>query len=117
MSLSSAEAEYLSMRRVTAELAWISRILHEMNVPNVTPIPVKYDNQATICIAKNLVFHERTKHMELDCHFVREKLQDGLISLQNVSTQMQLVDLFTKNLSTKYHYRLLSKLGVSHPPT
>ncbi|KAL4555610.1 hypothetical protein LXL04_038234 [Taraxacum kok-saghyz] len=85
-----------------------------MSVPNVTPISVKCDSQAAIYIAKNPVFHERTKHVELDCHFVREKLQNGLISLQYVPTQVQLADLFTKNLPSKDHYRLLSKLGVSH---
>ena len=72
ISLSSAQAEYRSMRRVTTELAWLSRLLHELSIPNVTPIPVKCDSQAAIYIAKNLVFHERTKHVEIDCHFVRE---------------------------------------------
>ena len=72
VSLSSAEAEYRSMRRVCAELSWLSRLLNELEVPNVTPIPLKCDNMAAIYIAKNPVFHERTKHIDLDCHFVRE---------------------------------------------
>ena len=105
------------MRRVTAELAWLSRLLHELSVPNVTPIPVKCDSQAAIYIAKNPVFHERTKHVEIDCHFVREKLQEGIISLQLVLTTSQLADIFTKNLSSKTHYNLLSKLGVCYSPT
>jgi len=70
-----------------AELAWLSRLFHELGVPNITPIPVKCDNQAAIYIAKNPVFHERTKHIELDCHFVCEKLLAGLISLHHVHTQ------------------------------
>lgn len=80
ISLSSSEAEYRSMRRVCLELAWISCLLIEIGVPDITPIPLKCDNLAAIYIAKNPVFHERTKHIELDCHFVREKLQASLIS-------------------------------------
>lgn len=81
ISLSSAEAEYRSLRRITAELAWLSRLLHELEVPDILPVPVKCDNQASIYITKNPVFHERTKHIDLDCLFVRDKLLSGLISL------------------------------------
>lgn len=58
VALSSAEAEYRSMRRVTAELAWLTRLLHELHVPNVTPIPLKCDSMAAIHIARNPVYHE-----------------------------------------------------------
>ncbi|KAL4576370.1 hypothetical protein LXL04_012463 [Taraxacum kok-saghyz] len=88
----SVEAEYRSLRWVTAELAWLTRLLHEFTVPNLTPVPVHCDNLAAIHIAKNPVFHERTKHVEIDCHFVREELQDGLISLRHVPTLSQLAD-------------------------
>lgn len=115
MSLSSAEAEYRSLRRVTAELAWLSRLLYELSVPEVTPIPVKCDSQAAIYIARNPVFHERTKHRELECHFVRDKLHEGLISLGYVPTKDQLADVFTKSLAGQPHHYILSKLGVSTP--
>jgi len=61
------------MRRLVARLAWLSRLLTELTVDRITPIPLKCDNQAAIYIAKNPVFHERTKHVELGYHFVREK--------------------------------------------
>uniref|UniRef100_A0A7C9CSR4 Reverse transcriptase Ty1/copia-type domain-containing protein n=1 Tax=Opuntia streptacantha TaxID=393608 RepID=A0A7C9CSR4_OPUST len=112
VSLSSAEAEYRSLRRLVSELAWLSRLFHELGVSDITPIPVKCDSQAAIYIARNPVFHERTKHIELDCHFVREKLLAGLISLHHVRTQSQLADLLTKPLCRSSHYPLLSKLGV-----
>ncbi|KAJ0493656.1 putative RNA-directed DNA polymerase [Helianthus annuus] len=117
VALSSAEAEYRSMRRVTAELAWLTRLLSELKVPNVTPIPLKCDSQAAIHIAKNPVFHERTKHIELDCHFVREKLQEGLITLSHTRTIDQVADIFTKSLPTAQHSVLLHKLGILDPPT
>ncbi|KAK9064777.1 hypothetical protein SSX86_016159 [Deinandra increscens subsp. villosa] len=117
ISLSSAEAEYRSMRRVTAELAWLTRLLHEFNLPNMEPIPLKCDSQAAIHIAKNPVYHERTKHIEIDCHFVREKLEAGLISLHHVPSAEQLADILTKSLPPPIHQYLLSKLGLSLPPT
>jgi len=115
VSLSSAEAEYRSMRRLVVELAWLSRLLHELTVDNVTPIPLKCDNQAAIYIAKNLVFHERTKHIELDCH-VRAKLLEGRVSLSHVSTKHQLADIMTKPLIGLQHHSILGKLGVYQPP-
>ena len=115
ISLSSAEAEYRSMRRVTAELAWLTRLLHEFTLPIIVPVPLKCDSQAAIYIAKNPVYHERTKHIDIDCHFVREKLQDGLISLQYVPTKHQLADVFTKSLSGPVHQNLTSKLGMLTP--
>ena len=104
------------MRRVVAELAWLSRLLHELTVSSIAPIPVRCDNQAAIYITKNPVFHERTKHIELDCHFVREKLLDGLISLHHTPTKQQLADVLTKPLTGAIHQDFIRKLGV-HAPT
>ena len=109
VALSSAEAEYRSLRRLVAELAWLSRLLHELTIEDITPIPIKCDYQAAIYIAKN---PERTKHIELDCHFVKEKLLDGLISLSHVSTKHQLGDIFTKPLTSPSHADQLSKLAI-----
>lgn len=74
VSLSSAEAENRSLRRLTVELAWLSRLLTVFTIPDINPIPVKCDSQAAIYVAKNPIFHEHTKHIEVDHHFVQEKL-------------------------------------------
>lgn len=76
ISLSSTKVEYKSIRRITIKLAWLLRLLNELYVPKVTLILVKCDSQATIYIVKNPIFHERTKHVEIDCHFVWEILQE-----------------------------------------
>lgn len=81
VSLSSAEAEYRSQRRVCADLACLIRLLHDIHVPDITLVLVHYDNQVVIHISHIPVFYECTKHMELDCHFAREKLLEGLISV------------------------------------
>ncbi|KAI3713164.1 hypothetical protein L1987_71737 [Smallanthus sonchifolius] len=115
--LSSAEAEYRSLRRVTQELAWLTLLFVEFRLDNLTPVPLKCDSQAAIHIAKNPVFHERTKHIKLDCHFVREKLQAGLILLSHTRTSDQLANLFTKSLTGQPHSDIISKLGLYTPPT
>ncbi|KAI3731986.1 hypothetical protein L1987_63181 [Smallanthus sonchifolius] len=117
VSLSSAEAEYRSLRRVTQELTWLNRLFVEFQIDNLTPVPLKCESQAAIHIAKNPVFHERTKHIELDCHFVREKLQVGLILLSHTQTSDQLADLFTKSLAGQPHSDIISKLVLYTPPT
>jgi len=86
------------MRAITAELAWFTKLLSELQVPSILSIPLKCDSLVAIYIAKNTVFHELIKHIELDCHFVREKLHEGLISVSHTKTTEQLADLFAKFL-------------------
>lgn len=117
VSLSSAKAEYRFLRRITAELAWLSRLLQELEVLDILPIPVKCDNQAAIYIAKNPVFHERTKHIDIDCDFVHENLLSGLISLSYVPTVHELADVCTKPLTGLQHHKIISKLGVNFSPS
>ena len=93
ISLSSAEAEYRSLRKVVGELVWLHRLFTELTVPPTGPFPIYCDSQAALYIAKNPVFHERTKHIEVDCHFVRSKLHEGLISLHHIGTVDQLADI------------------------
>jgi len=76
---SSAEAEYKAMAPFTCELVWIKQLLQELKFWDVQQMKLYCDNQATLHIASNLVFHERTKHIEIDCHFVGEKLQSYFV--------------------------------------
>ncbi|XP_074267016.1 secreted RxLR effector protein 161-like [Silene latifolia] len=117
VSLSSAEAEYMSLRRLTAELAWLTRLLAELDVRDVLPVPVHCDSQVAIHIARNPVFHERTKHIDLDCHFVTEQLVGGLITLSYIPSLSQPADLLTKSLSGPQHHVLSDKLGLVSPPS
>ncbi|XP_019252796.1 PREDICTED: uncharacterized protein LOC109231600 [Nicotiana attenuata] len=77
ISLSSVEVEYMALRKVVGELVWLCRLFEELNMPFNKPVEVFCDSQSALHIARNPMFHERTKHIEVDCHFVRSKLQEG----------------------------------------
>ncbi|KAH0674692.1 hypothetical protein KY284_014877 [Solanum tuberosum] len=112
VSLSSAEAEYRSLRKVVGELVWLNKLFEELAVPTSTPYAVFCDSQSALHIARNPVFHERTKHIEVGCHFVRNKLHDGLMTLHHVTTSEQLADILTKVLTGIKHLAILGKLDV-----
>lgn len=114
VSRSSSEAEYRSMADTTCEIVWLRSLLSELGVPQHSATTLYCDNVSALYIAANPVYHERTKHIEIDCHLVREKLQKGVISTAYLSTTEQPADLFTKALGAAQLQFILSKLGVTN---
>lgn len=112
ISRSAAEAEYRSLASTVAELVWLVGMLKELKAEVRLPVHIHSDSKSAIQLAANPVYHERTKHIEIDCHFIREKLQQGLISVSYVPTQIQPADVLTKGLTKAQHEFLPSKLGV-----
>lgn len=112
VSCSSAEAEYRAMLKLTNELVWIKGILRHLEIEQATPMTMHCDNQAAIHIATNSVFHERTKHIEVDCHKVRQMIVLGVILPCYTRSEDQLADLFTKTARQKTMESIHIRLGL-----
>ena len=101
------------MANEALKVTWVVRILSDLGLSNLQPNTLHCDNQSVINIAKNPVLHERTKHIEIDAHFTRDKVLEGLIYLSYLPTQHQLANILTKILPSHQFQQLLSKLGLS----
>jgi len=91
-------AEYRAMASLTCKLIWVKQFLRELSFCDIQTMKMYCDNQAALHIASNPVLHERTKHIEIDCHFVREKLLAKEICTEFVGSNDQLADMLTKSL-------------------
>jgi len=100
------------MAQAASEITWLVRLLEELGVSNLTPVQLNCANQSALHIAKNFVFHESTKHIEIDCHFTRDKVLEGLLQLHYLPTYSQLANILTKVLPGPQFQELLSKLGM-----
>jgi hypothetical protein len=112
MARSSTETEYRAMVSTASELTWIKQVLVDLKINVNEPMKMFCDNQAARHIASNPVFHERTKHIEVDCHFIREKMQSKEIETPFVKSEDQLADIFTKGLSVNTFNNISNKLGL-----
>lgn len=111
VSRSSAEVEYRSLAAAVNEIQWLSYLLEDLHICSIKNASLYCDNNSTVAIAENFVFHERTKYIEIDCHIVRQKVNEGLIKLLSVSSKNQIADKFTKPLPHPMFEEFVSKLG------
>ncbi|XP_071740095.1 uncharacterized mitochondrial protein AtMg00810-like [Rutidosis leptorrhynchoides] len=117
VSRSSTEAEYRSMATTTCELVWLAYLLKDLRIEVQIPITLFCDNKVAQQIAANPCFHERTKHLDIDCHFTRDKVQSGFLQTAYIPTNLQLTDIMTKALGRNQHLHLAHKLGFEELPT
>ncbi|CAL1410126.1 unnamed protein product [Linum trigynum] len=110
VSKSSIEAEYRSMSEVASEIEWLRRLLAELGVQCPSPIRLHVGNTSAIRIATNPVLHDRTKHIEVHIHYVRQLVTEGIVELTYISSEDQPADLLTKAVSTTRHWFLAHKL-------
>nr|GEZ56704.1 hypothetical protein [Tanacetum cinerariifolium] len=100
LSCSSVEAEYRGVANVVTETAWIRNLLCELHTPLFTATLVYCDNVSAVYLSTNHVQHQRTKHIEIDIHFVRDYVASGKVRVLHVPSRFQYADIFTKGLPT-----------------
>ncbi|GKD75369.1 ribonuclease H-like domain-containing protein [Tanacetum coccineum] len=116
LSRSSAEAEYRGVANAVAETCWLRNLLRELHTPLSTATLVYCDNVSAVYLSSNPVQHQRTKHIEIDIHFVRDLVAAGHIRVLHVPSRYQYADVFTKGLPTALFDEFHSSLSVRSSP-
>ncbi|GJY44528.1 ribonuclease H-like domain-containing protein [Tanacetum coccineum] len=116
LSRSSAEAEYRGVANVVAETAWLRNLLLELHAPLSTATIVYCDNVSVVYLSTNPVQHQRTKHIEIDIHFVRDYVASGQVRVLHVPSRYQYADIFTKGLPSALFLEFRSSLNVRRSP-
>lgn len=102
------------MAAVTSELLWAKQVLRDLQIEQMASTVLYCDNRAAIHIASNPSFHERTKHIEIDCHFIRDHLKNGDLKLLPVRSALQIADAFTKPLPSPILQNLMGKMALKN---
>ena len=112
VALSTAEAEYMALSDASREVTWLRRILLNFDCEQSVPTIIFDDNQGCIALAKNPVEHERTKHIDIRHHFIREMVESQVIDVQYVCSEEMLADLLTKGVSRDRHVKLCKLMNL-----
>ncbi|GKA29526.1 ribonuclease H-like domain-containing protein [Tanacetum coccineum] len=116
LSRSSAKAEYCGVANVVAETAWLHNLLRELHSPPLIATLVYCDNVSVVYMSANPVQHQRTKHIEIDIHFVRDMVTAGEVRVLHVPSRYHYADIFTKGLPSALFEEFRSSLSVHPPP-
>lgn len=115
MSRSTTEAEYRGVANACSEITWIQSLLKEMHISLPHSPIIWCDNTSAVSLAANPVFHSRTKHLELDLHFIREKVLNGTIQVNYIPAveQVAVADILTKPLQISFFHHLRNRLTLA----
>ncbi len=112
VALSSTEAEYMALTQATKEAVWLQAVMKELGLCKDDPILLNVDNQSCVALAKNPAFHGRTKHIDIQFHYVRDKVEDNSVTLQYCPTQEMVADILTKPLPRDKHQWCCDAMGL-----
>ena len=112
VALSSCEAEYIAASTAATQALWLSRLLTELLGRHVEVVELKVDSKSALALAKNPVFHERSKHIRIKYHSFRSCLEDGSIKAEHISTTDQLADILTKSLGKAKFEEMRGRIGL-----
>ena len=115
--LSSIEAEFRAIAKGITEVLWIKKLIIEIGFPPQLPSQLQCDNKAIINISENPVQHDITKHVEVDRHFIKEKIEDSSVELPFVRSEDQLANILTKVVTYRTFTRVFNKLSIGDPTT
>eukprot|EP00253_Pinus_taeda_P027440 PITA_27440 len=116
MALTSSKAEYMATSTASREAIWLRKLLVNLFRRNMEVTKIMCDNQSCIKLSENPVFHDRSKHIDIRCHFVRDYVQRGVVQLSYTPTGEQVADIFTKALGKSKFYYLRIKMGMVKNP-
>ncbi|GJT73830.1 retrovirus-related pol polyprotein from transposon TNT 1-94 [Tanacetum coccineum] len=112
VALSTCEAEYVTASWTVCHTIWLRNLLRELQNPQHSPTEVKVDNKSTIELARNLVHHERSKHIDVHFHFIREHIRNRDVQLTHVMSRDQAANIFTKALPAELFNLCKQKMGM-----
>jgi hypothetical protein len=112
IALSSAEVGFRGMFKGLCELLWLRKLMIEWGFKLKEGMQLYFDNKSAIEIAHNPIQHDRTKHIEIDRHFIKQKLEERIISFSFMRSEEQLTNMLTKGVSTKCFEESIVKLGM-----
>ncbi|CAJ2633694.1 unnamed protein product [Trifolium pratense] len=113
VTLSTCEAEYVAATSCVCHAIWLRNLLKELSLPQKEPTKIFVDNKSAIALAKNPVFHDRSKHIDTRYHYIRECVSKNDVKLEYVKTDDQVADIFTKPLKREHFVKLRYLLGVA----
>lgn len=108
------DAEYIASAEATKEAVWIRNFINDLRIPgvNIDTVPLYIDNNSALKLTRNPEFHSRSKRIDVKYHFVREKVEEGIINTQRVDTTNNLADVFTKALAMPTHEDSVNQLNL-----
>lgn len=112
VALSSCEAEFMAATAAACQGIWLRNVLSQITATKIGPVVLYIDNKSAIDLAKNPVFHGRSKHIDIRFHFIRECVERGEVIVKHIRTDMQRADCLTKALATVKFEQMRSLLGV-----
>jgi hypothetical protein len=113
IALSTTEAEYMANTQATKEAIWITKLMMDLGyMEEKKMMVIQCDNQGAISLTKNPIRHARTKHIDVQHHFVQERIENGEVRFEYCPTEHMVVDVLTKALSKERHHKLINMFGL-----
>jgi len=112
VALSSYEAKYIATTTAATQALWLLRMQAELLGKKVDVVELKVDSRSALALAKNPIFHERSKHIRIKYHFIRDCLEDGSIKASHIATTDQLANILTKSLGKSKFQEMRERIGL-----